>query len=116
MYSPIIPRHNSWTPPKNKIAMTVLVQPFTHPTPKNLAYTDTKIPKIARPDGRNPIQIASRSGTTENDTIPSVANRIILYNGYFVLPANRAARRYITEVCEKPNQLTIPRTNRSRSG
>ena len=46
----------------------------------------------------------------ENPTIASTANRIILRSGYFVRPAWRAARVYVTPVCLKPIHENIPRT------
>ena len=97
----MMPRQTNWTPPKKKTAIAILVQPLTKPGAKNLAKRAYRIPRIAKPEAVKPSQVATLSGTTEKETIPSMAKRSILKRGNLVTPASRA-ERYLESVLKYP--------------
>ena len=60
----------------------------------------------------SPVMKIIRIGFAENDVIPSIDRLSILDNGYFVSPATRQARGYLTTDVSSPIAGIIPRKNR----
>ena len=61
---------------------------------------------------KSPVMKIIRIGFAENDVIPSIDRLSILDNGYFVSPATRQARGYLTTDVSSPIAGIIPRKNR----
>ena len=74
----------------------------------------TNSPDIPPPS--RPSQVASRSGAAENAVTLSNASRTILDKLYFVVPAARSARTYLTSALGKPSHGITSRNTRPSSG
>src|SRR5215471_3250899 len=117
-YSPRMPRHMSWTPPRNRMEITIVGKPGTGARP-SLANCDAKIfwmkvkitPKNAKADTHKPKWVASRKGSAEKDNKPSAASLNNFEKLYFGSPAARAGRSYGTPIWRKPDHARRPRTN-----
>ena len=64
----------------------------------------------------NPKPPTNFNGFVEKLIIPSVANLIIFFNGYFVFPAALSFLSYSKGICLKPTQLNKPLKNLLCSG
>ena len=103
-------------PPKNKTETIIDAQPGSELCityfPQRAYINAIK----ATPETAKPIQLASRSGASEKDVIPSRAKRNIFPYVYPVFPPCLSDRSYSTKVCLKPIQEICPRRNLFCSG
>src|SRR5580658_8555910 len=96
MYSPSTPIDSICTPPMNVTGSTMEAQPGTAEGLVSATTSTQMLTHRANTDVSSPSMDMTRSGTTENDVMPSMASADMRDREYLVEPAVRSRRSYNT--------------------